>query len=168
LNAVLQTLEGYSRRVISVAFLPDSKLVVSSLDDRTVRLWDAVTGAALQTFEGHSDRVISVAFSPDGKLVVSVSDDRTVRLWDAVTGAALQTFGGHSDWPSSIAFSPNGKVVHTPFVSNNWVVEGRGNILWLPLKYRATCVTVWSRIIVFEHSLERISILKFKEGSKLM
>jgi len=52
---------------MSVAFSPDGKQVVSGSDDRTVRLWDAATGALQQTLEGHSDLVSSVAFSPDGK-----------------------------------------------------------------------------------------------------
>jgi WD40 repeat protein len=50
-------------------------VVVPASDDKTIRLWDAVTGAALQTLEGHSNSV-SVAFSPDGKalntLLVSI------------------------------------------------------------------------------------------------
>jgi WD40 repeat protein len=76
-------------------------VVASGSYDKTVRLWDAVTGAPLQTLEGHSGWVMSVAFSPDGKVVASGSYDKTVRLWDAVTGAPLQTLEGHSghlDW----------------------------------------------------------------------
>jgi WD40 repeat protein len=56
-NATLQTLEGHSDQVSSVAFSPDSKLVASGSVDETVRLWDASTGAALQTLEGHSNWV---------------------------------------------------------------------------------------------------------------
>ncbi|KAH7330049.1 NACHT domain-containing protein, partial [Rhexocercosporidium sp. MPI-PUGE-AT-0058] len=66
-NALLQTLEGHTDSVHSVAFSPDSKQVVSGSADQTVRLWDVATGAALQTLEGHTDSVHSVAFSPDGK-----------------------------------------------------------------------------------------------------
>jgi WD40 repeat protein len=96
------------------------------------------------------------------------SDDKTVRLWDAATGAALQTLEGHSDPVWSVAFSPDDNVKRTLYTSNNWVAEGGSNLVWLPPAYRATCEAVWNNIIVLGHSSGRISILEFKEGSKLI
>jgi WD40 repeat protein len=60
--------------------------------DKTVRIWDAVTGECEQTLEGHSSAVSSASFSPDGTKVVSGSVDQTARIWDAVTGECEQTW----------------------------------------------------------------------------
>jgi WD40 repeat protein len=174
-GAVLQTIgkgifinEGHYDTVTSVAFSTNGKQVISGSSDRTVRVWDAVTGAALQTLKGHSSTVRSIAFSPDGNQVVSGSGDGTVRVWDATTGAVLQTLEGHSRWVSSVVFSQDGKVEPALFIANDWVVEGGRNILWLPPDYRATCQAVWNKLIVLGHLSGRISILGFKDRSRLI
>ncbi|KAJ5778340.1 hypothetical protein N7520_001586 [Penicillium odoratum] len=107
-GSTLQTLEGHSGWVRSVAFSPDGLTLASGSDDNTIKLWDTATGTQRQTLEGHSGSVGSVAFSPDGLTLASGSDDNTIKLWDTATGTQRQTLKGHSDWVRSVAFSPDG------------------------------------------------------------
>ncbi|KAE9389855.1 WD40 repeat-like protein [Gymnopus androsaceus JB14] len=76
-------LQGHDGRVYSVAFSHDGTRIVSGSSDKTVRIWDATTGAQMgDPLQGHDGWVNSVAFSHDGTRIVSGSDDKTLRIWD--------------------------------------------------------------------------------------
>ncbi|KAL4734024.1 hypothetical protein BDV11DRAFT_175153 [Aspergillus similis] len=110
-SSELQTLEGHSDWVLSVAFSPDGRLLASGSVDRNIKLWDPATGTLKHTLEGHSDWVQSVAFSSDGRLLASHSRDEIIKLWDPASGVLKHTLAGHSDWVQSVAFSPNGRLL---------------------------------------------------------
>ena len=113
-----KTLRGHDKEVLSAAFSPDGKRVVTASSDNTARLWDAETGQQVAIMRGHDKEVLSAAFSPDGKRVVTASSDNTARLWDAETGQQVAVMRGHDKEVLSAAFSPDGKRVVTASSDN--------------------------------------------------
>jgi len=82
--------------------------VLSTSTDKTLKLWNAETGAKIRTFTGHHSEVSGCAFSPDGTRLVSASGDDTLKLWNTETSDEIRTFTGHSGPAYSCAFSPDG------------------------------------------------------------
>ena len=187
----LQTLEGHSREVWSVAFSHDGKQVASASGDGTVKIWNASSGDCLKTLEGHSGEVWSVAFSHNGKQVASASDDRTVKIWNASSGECLKSLKvGYQ--ASNISFNIAGSCLLTNEgiisldispASNTalattifeeprhhdyglsaegaWITWNDRNVLWLPSDYRPLCSVVAPWIIVIGCYSGRVLIIKF-------
>lgn len=104
---VLQT--GHTAAVISVAFGPGGRWLVSGGGDKVVRLWEVAAGRELRTLTGHTSTVWAVAVSSDGRWVASASQDRTVKLWEAATGREARTLGDRTAVVEAVAFSPDGR-----------------------------------------------------------
>jgi predicted Zn finger-like uncharacterized protein len=102
------TLQGLTFSIHGVCFSPDGQRIAST-SDKTVRVWDWVTGQRVLTLEGHTSVVNCVCFSFDGKQLASGSWDRTVKLWNASTGQQVRTFEGHTHFVDSVCFSPDGE-----------------------------------------------------------
>ena len=106
----MKTIESISDRA-SLAYSSDGKLFLNGSDEKSLKLWDLLSGSLIKTFEGHIDVVLSVAFSPDGKLILSGSRDNSVKLWDVSSGTTIKTLEGHNEGVISVAFSFDGKFI---------------------------------------------------------
>lgn len=107
----IQTYQGHSRDVYTVAFAADGSTLASGSGDKTVRVWNLDTGQCCKTLHGQTNQVLSVTFSPDGQSLAAVSLDQTIRLWDWRSGQCLRCLEGHTDWAFPVAFSPKGQVL---------------------------------------------------------
>ena len=72
--------------VSGALFSRDESRILSWSYDKTLRLWDAATGAPIGPAMRHDGWVSGALFSRDESRILSWSDDKTLRLWDAATG----------------------------------------------------------------------------------
>ncbi|MEW6235875.1 MAG: protein kinase [Candidatus Omnitrophota bacterium] len=105
--------EGRAGKVVSAAFSPDGKRIVTGHGDKSAKVWDAETAQEIPKIEGHSVGITPEVFSPDGKRILMGGQDNTVKVWDAETWNELVSLEGHSAPVHSAVFSPDGKQIAT-------------------------------------------------------
>jgi WD40 repeat protein len=98
--------------VLTIAWLPDGKSIVSAGVDQTLRLWNSSTAEHLRTLDNHVDSVNEVAVQPTASreappIVASISEDRTVRFWQPSIGRLLR-FARLKSPPRTLVWSPDG------------------------------------------------------------
>ena len=106
-----RTLEGHDAWIWSIKFHPSRNLLASAAYDRTVRLWDTVTGKCCNILRGHQNIVLAVDFHADGEILASSSADNTIKLWSVQTGKCLHTLTGHTKEVYSLSFSGGGQTL---------------------------------------------------------
>jgi WD40 repeat protein len=100
-----------------LAWSPDGRFLVASLQGDGIRMWEAASGKEIW----HGARRGTVAFSADGKTIASGGWDECLSFWDAVTGKMrFDRKERQGDAIRSIAFSPDRRslaVSFPPFLS---------------------------------------------------
>lgn len=105
-------LAGHTGEITTCVLSPDSELIVSGGRDRTLRVWDARTGAMLSSLVGHDDWVSGAAFGPDGNWFVSVGWDGRLFRWSR-DGRGKQLASHDSMFASCTVLPRTGHVITT-------------------------------------------------------
>ena len=120
-------LEGHATMLRSVAFSPDSRLLLAGSQNPDKRsgdliLWDAQTCRMIRRFETDTD-VTSIAFSSDGSQAITGQGYiPQVTLWDVSTGREIRSFVTDR-YPESVpilnvAFGPDDRTLIGSGISN--------------------------------------------------
>jgi WD40 repeat protein len=80
---VVQSLMGHSDGLGGIAFSPGGDRVFTSSWDRTVKVWDPISGQETLTLPS-ADKVNRIALSPDGRNLFGVGDYTTTRWFSPV------------------------------------------------------------------------------------
>jgi len=111
-ETICRMFEGHQQEVYSVQFSQDSRLIISSSGDKTVRIWnmDGVNLKVLTVNDpSNNEAFTSVAISPNRQLVAAGSLHMVVYIWNVATGGLLERLEGHQDGVYSVAFTQDGK-----------------------------------------------------------
>jgi WD40 repeat protein len=106
----IQVLQGHSRGVLSVVYLPGESGLASAGIDESLRLWDVGNTKVLRTLPNHTRPVHDLAVRPGSDvppMVASIGADRTVRLWQPTVGR-LMRFVRLKSIPLAVAWTADG------------------------------------------------------------
>jgi hypothetical protein len=102
-------LDANAGPLYGVALAADGGRVVAGGADKSVRLWDPISGKVLRRFFASDGVVWTVALAPDGRRVLSAGFDRIIRMFDPISGGETLRFTGSEDYVRSVAFSGEGE-----------------------------------------------------------
>ncbi|XP_073108679.1 notchless protein homolog isoform X2 [Elaeis guineensis] len=104
-------LTGHQQLVNHVYFSPDGQWLASASFDKSVKLWNGITGKFVTSFRGHVGPVYQISWSADSRLLLSGSKDSTLKVWDIRTHKLKQDLPGHADEVFAVDWSPDGEKV---------------------------------------------------------
>ncbi|CAK9184213.1 unnamed protein product [Ilex paraguariensis] len=102
---------AFLQLVNHVYFSPDGQWIASASFDKSVKLWNGITGKFVAAFRDHVGPVYQISWSADSRLLLSGSKDSTLKVWDIRTQKLKQDLPSHADEFFVVDWSPDGEKV---------------------------------------------------------
>jgi eukaryotic-like serine/threonine-protein kinase len=139
------TVWPWKRGVMSVAFSPDGRTLMTGGGNGNAQVWETATGAAAAPPIKSDDGVVfAVAFRPDGQAVLTGGRNWNLQQWDPKTSGQLGPSLRHYIVYAA-AYSPDGKFAAAGYLQSNsaqrWNLAA-GRMLEPPLRHQAAVKSV--------------------------
>ena len=109
---VVKEIENITKNTNWLAMSPDYRTVVTSDDDRRMKLYDYESGRKIRDLEGYVQPALAVDVLPDGKHILVGTAGKNMTMWDITSGQLVRTFDRTSD-VNSIDVSKRGTSIAT-------------------------------------------------------
>lgn len=73
-------------------------MVISGGYDRTIRLWDSMTGECKNILVGHTGAIKKLIVNNDESLLISAGCDYVIKIWNFWNNQSLFDLVGHTGW----------------------------------------------------------------------
>ncbi len=117
---VIKEIENIPTNTNWLALSPDYRTIVTSDDNRQLKLWDYESGRKIRDLQGYVQPALAVDMMPDGKHILVGSLDRNMTMWDITSGQLVRTFDRSSD-VNNIDISSDGKYMATTAVNTKFL-----------------------------------------------
>ena len=113
-GAVICSYRGHAAPVRTLSWFPDGAKILSASAEKSIHIWDAMTGNNLRLYQDVSAAALLAGCSYDGRFVATVGSDAQVRVWDFMNNQLLSVYAGHTGAViNALAWSPTEPVLAT-------------------------------------------------------
>jgi WD40 repeat protein len=114
---VIREFHGHTLNPSALRFFQGGKKFVSLSFDRSLRIWDVLSGREIRAIQAPADQTLSIfsdlTFSPDEQFLAVCGLDGYVTVWDLKQFKMVKRFQAHQTQATSLAWSPEGKYIFT-------------------------------------------------------
>lgn len=123
-NAEVLSFIGHTDDINAIEFSPDGKTIASASNDKTIQIWDVMTGKSLKILNGFEWKVTSLKFTTDGKYIVGGCNNGVSKLFEVETGKNISDFNEIGKNVRDVTFSKDGQQIIVATLLDDTITYG--------------------------------------------